>query len=501
MNRNRLIFIGISIFIFFRIILPVRTGQFSQDEALFALRANQILHCAPHPEQMVVGEGDKNIFIQQIPPCGKLPIKGLFGGLGVSHGPYPTYWLTLLYFLTSFHFSLVFVFASICFVGVSYLIAQSTRLKSSSFIWRSLFLLSLTSPLMVSFTNVALLDTPWLIVLSALCIYISIQTWKKEWVRYLFIGCLNGVAIGSHIQSLPFIIGFSLWFIVRTKNKKNILPFLLGFLLLGGPYIYMLTTSVHKILVSPHPFLQSHTWYDIFLNVGVFTRFIGANPFFIVNQLDSTLGRIELILGIISILVQVTLFIGAVYLYLIKRKLRQVIHPLYGLSFYIILAYLPVILFSGLGRAVHETMIIWWTGPILASFLIYYLFKKWRNSILTSLIIFQVCIVGIQYLPRLYYGTSVHDIHESSYWIYENIAKKICFSANNKNILVSLDRNLPHRERLSLILPSVIAVRYPDCVSRVRFTYEKKADIVIRPDAKGRRLEVVESKLKVKNEK
>ncbi|MDO8498059.1 MAG: hypothetical protein Q7S61_05970 [bacterium] len=491
MNKRRLLIIFISLFILFRILLPVRSGQFSQDEALFALRANQILHCVPHPEQMFVGEGDKNIFIQQIPPCGKLPLKGLFGGLGVSHGPYPTYWLTLLYFLTSFHFSLVFLFASICFIGASYLIAQSMRLKSSSFLWRSIFLLSLTSPLMVSFTNVALLDTSWLIVLSALCIYISMQMWKKEWLRYLFLGCLNGLAIGSHIQSLPFIIGFSVWLYLKTKKKKWMIPFLLGFILLGGPYLLMLLLSVNKILAYSHPFLKSNAWFDIFLNIGVFTRFIGAHPFFIVNKSNVILSRIELSLAVISIFTQVTLFIGVVYLYVRKRKLEQAIHPLYSLSFYIILAYAPIVLLSGIGRAVHETMIIWWSGPVLASFVMYYFSKKWREIILSLFVIFQLLIVGIEYLPRLHYGTSVYDMHESSYWIYENVVKKICLSTNRQSILVSLDKTLPYRERLSLILPSMIAIRYPDCVSRVRFTYEKKADMAIRPDEKGRRLEVV----------
>ena len=79
-----LVWILIAVIILYRLILPIRAGQFGPDESELAVRAGALLK----------GE--------------TFPLIGLWGTQGVPYGPYPTYFYTLLYGLSGFHLGWAF---------------------------------------------------------------------------------------------------------------------------------------------------------------------------------------------------------------------------------------------------------------------------------------------------------------------------------------------------------------------------------------------------------
>jgi len=488
--------IAIIFFTAFRIILPIHTGQFGPDEALFALRAKQISNCLPHPEKMIGPKSSQQVVIDLVPPCGKIPLKGLMGRLGVSYGPYLSYWLTFLYLITNFNLSFIFLISSLLFILTAFFIAESVSKQRKTFLWISVFLLSFTAPLMVTFSLNALWDGPWLIHLSALIIYLSTRTHNKKVIDFIVIGSLCGIAIGSHIQTIPFVFGFGIWLYLRTNNKKALLPFYFGLLLFGVPYLFKMVFSIGKIITHTHTFLQNKNITDLFLNFGYFLRFIGLHPYSLINTSNSLLLKLEFLFAWSSVGVQcVLLFTYIIYIYYYyKHSLRKTNDQILKLITILIVVYAPLALIGTIGREPQESMMIWWIGPVLLAFFIskVHSFKiKW--ALLTIVVFFQISLSFMQYLPRLYQKYYLSYPHGPNYQTYQIISRQICTIVKKQGrsyrINIAIDSTIPKHQLLFLIMPAITAITDSDCTTKIKFVEKQQAhNLQITADWKKQKL-------------
>ena len=460
--------------ILYRLILPIRAGQFGMDESELAVRAGALLK----------GE--------------YFPLIGLWGTRGVPYGPYPTYFYTLLYGLTGFHWGWAFLILNLLFLASAFLVAASVKPHAFS-MWT--LLLALTSPVAI-YHSMMLWDNPLLIVTSALILYLARPEAARGNWRDFVIGILLGVSLGIHLMALPFIAGVVVWRILVVKQLKAVLALGLGFVISIVPYVLglwqvrELLAIVARRAADPSMDLWS-------LPTSLF-RFWGLHPFqFFVNVngpflwLEQQLGHVTL--GVILALLLLTGYViwkACVHRSLPRKSL---------LTAFLLCAafYLPFAFITNSSHLLTHANAIWWFAPVVIPIVVLQVFPgRAGPAILSCLVSFNVLVTAVQCAPRMITGTSAESIDRwgyglgASWWMQEITAREICAEAERQVQRQGLDMILVKLADVKYIawsLPNLIKVKYPDCFAKIKWApnSQQAYDIRVDPDADHRYLRVI----------
>lgn len=390
--------------------------------------------------------------------------------------------------ITNYNLIIFLSITSILFILPSFLLSQCIQEKKLK---KWVFLLALTSPLFISFSFQSFWDTPWLLIISVIILYIVTRRQKQNYKTAGIIGIFLGISFGSHIQSIPFIAGFIIWYFWKYRDRKKIAAVLITLLITLIPYfvgLYQIRSTLHFRMRISSQILPDA---PLVLFTSIF-RYWGLNNEFIVNHIPNW-QFIEIIIAWVSVIFRilfVLLFI--IFLYKTRKNKSELHEPLVSLSLAIIPIFLILSFISHGYTEVHETMMIWWFAPFFIPILIYYFFPKKAKFILSVLIVFNIVAFGIQYLPRLKQGTTILYPHGPSWWMEKKIVEVICANNNQKRTkLLFAD----HQNTYILhSLLGMIALQNPSCISTVVFsTGGEKFDYLLKPDSQNREILIIKS--------
>ncbi|MBI2617497.1 hypothetical protein HYW55_05150 [Candidatus Gottesmanbacteria bacterium] len=488
----------ITIIIFFRILLPIRGGQFGPDESFFALRAYQFFHCVHSPEQMVIDPQKRQVIQDLTQPCGELPLKGLVGRLGFFYGPYISYILTILYGLTQFQFFFLFLLTSVLFLMPPLLLAFSLNrvnkhVANRETVWT--FLLAITSPLAVKFSLEALWDTPYLMIFATLFVFIFFLTISDK-IKLPFFGLILGTSLASHIQALPFILGSTLYIFTHIREKRitRIFLFVFFFLLPLFPYLLSLFFARNSLSFRFRVVGQENVLPNIVLLLSGIFRFFGMD--YPLPALSDWL-NVSYFLSItfLTICIRLSIFLLTILFLWRSYQKKENISPIISLIAHIIVFYLPLSLITNLSSHPQEYMMTWWFFPVIAPIVLYHSFRrKIANILLGIFLVLNILTIILQYTPRLIKGTQLVYPHGPSWWVLQQTSRDLCEIAQTyrntfgEPLFVTISQSPPEKNYHTYSFISMIAIRHPDCVSNIRFNERKNdSQYLILPDKNGLR--------------
>lgn len=455
------------IIILFRIILVIRTSQFGPDEGIFAVKARQLISCIDEPSQFVSSQVSKTYLNNNIQPCGEIPLVGLEGRLGFPYGPYPTYWLAFLYWITNFNLLTILIINSILFLIPAILLTFCIRNKKLR-IW--VFLLALTSPLFITFSLQSVWDTPWLMMLATIILYIVLRDKILNYGKISLLGLLLGISLASHIQSLPFAIGVIIFFFLKQRNWRYGAIIIITILLPLIPYfigLYQVKDSIHprfRLIASTSKTAPVTLFTSIF-------RFWGLNSEIIVNHAP-VWQMFEVYLSRMSTLVRILLVIVTIiFLYQFRSNFKRDRERLLQLFLVTVIIYFILSFITHAYIEPHEAMMLWWFAPVLIPLLMFRLFPKSARFILAGFVVFNCVSSAVQYIPRLVEGSSNEFPHGPSWWIQDRKVREIC----NKSSLKAQTIHVSDAYQTNSLL-GMTALKNPQCLSSIRFVTDQKPD-------------------------
>ncbi len=473
----------IILIIFFRILLAVRSAAFGPDESLFALRAVQYTRCIDDPTKIVRNLKAEDNIKETLQDCHKLPLLGLTGHLGIAYAPFLNYWLIFNYWLFNFHLSIIFFVLSLIFLSSAFLLAISLN---NSF-W--VLILSLTSPLLIYFSLTPLWDTPWLIFISSLILFLS-QLKKPHLYTEFIISILLGISLTSHIQALPFVLGFLIWRLTQKQVKRlSLLTSLVGIVVSAGPYFLKLILDGSLFNLHLRISGQENVTPDILTTFLSIFRFYGIHTQEIINKTGPWFSLEKffsyLTIGILSAMLILTI----IYFYISFKK-RNSLHPLAVLFLISSLIYIPISWLTNSASQPQYGMMIWWFAPIMFPLVIFGLFPKNLSKIfIILLVLFNIFSLFIQYKDRIGYGTGIGFPLGPSWWMQKNIDQKLCslaankYDSKNQKLTVKVQQELKDGEALPLTLSALIYMDFPDCATKILFVVPaKETDVSIGED-------------------
>lgn len=494
-KNHPLLSVIILIIILFRILLPLRIGQFGPDEAFFALRANQFFRCTINPAQMVTNTIQKQVLNNLIQPCFQLPSRGLVGRLGFFYGPYISSVLLMLYGITHFLFPLLFVLTGIVFAVLPFLLAVSLKNSKEHFSQTSLFwvfILGITSPLTITYSLVPLWDTPYLLLFSTLiiCTFLSHLKWK---IKDVLIGTLLGISLASHIQALPMVLGWVVYYFIRQGfgEKKRIFLILTSIIIPLLPYLLTLFLARNSLVPRLRIIGQEQTVPNIVLSISGIYRFFGMDyPFS--TSIWKPIIPLAIILVWITLSILLLFFFFTLF-YLWNRRGSNRKNSLIKFIGITSIIYLFFSFFTNMADHPQEYMMTWWFVPVLAPFILFFLFpKKIAHVILGILVAINILTIGIQTLPRIISGTETSYPNGPSWWMIENIAYKLCQETGGKSTNVFISRSPPEDSYVTYSLVSMISIQHSNCTAFIRFVDRREdAKIWIIPDRDTHRFTIL----------
>jgi len=436
--------------ILYRLILPVRAGQFGPDESLFALRAQSILSRA------------------------SLPPVGLSGNYGMVYGPYPSYYFAVLYGLTQFNLGWALLISSIVLVTAPFLLAASIKEEGYP---QWTFLLALTSPLAIYFSVMGLWDTPLLIPLSAFVLYFTRFVSKNTAWKEFVIGLLLGVSVGSHLLAITFVAGISAWRVLVTKRTKSIIGLGAGILIAVMPY----AIGLWQVRSELSPSLRRAGGETIIPGpvalLASLLRFWGAHPGVRINPngwllaAEDTLSQVTVSLAIVLLLVAVYHFWKS------RRKQLSIENPLAAFALCAVF-YLPFAYITNTSIQPQYGQALWWFAPLVIPAIVMGIMPKragvWCLSLLVAL---NLMITAVEYTPRIVNGTQASYAygHGPSWWAYEEVASTLCAEANNQwpgqGMVTAEMSGEPSNMRIRFILENLIKLKHSDCAQRVQLIW------------------------------
>ncbi len=479
--------------IVFRIYLIIFTSQFGPDESIFALRAIQFLRCEFALEKMMANTPHEPIVKELLPHCKILPTYGMPGHLGIPYGPLPNYLLIFLYWIFDFNFVMILLVISVVSISAPFLLYFSLNYTSERLIknrddnkkW--VLLLALTSPLSIIFSLRSFWDTPWLIPLSSLIIFLS-QKENLFWFKELIIGLLLGIAFASHIQVIPFILGFIIWHLILFKPNITRSILLLSGILMSSGY-YILNLLLDGKIFSFHPKIrgQENMYPNIVSLLTGYFKFFGVHSHEIINSANPIL-NIEISLS--KITTGLLLFFIFLLVIFLKRYIHRLdeLHPLIFLAGILLLIYLPIYWFTNAAAQPQYGMMLWWIAPVLIPYLVFGVFsKRLGTTIMSLLVMFNLVSIVVQYKDRIIYQTNLGSALGHSWLDQRRIARQICKSVNtfrlekSTRVVIGVAPSIPNGSALTLSLPTLIAMENPDCTKKVLFREGSDADLVVVP--------------------
>jgi hypothetical protein len=449
---QRIVVFGlIAVVIVWRMILPVRGGQFGPDESMDVLSVQSILK----------GEG--------------LSLIGPVGHFGIAYGPYSKYLLTLLYALTGFNLGLALLVSSIVLLAGPFLLAGYCQGEKYA-IW--VFLFALTSPLAIRWSMGGLWTIQFLIPLSALILYLGRPSCPKTMGREFAIGLLLGCSVGVHLQTIPFVAAILIWRVWVTKRIGSIISMGAGIFLAVMPYLIGLWQIRDQLSFSTnsaiYPGAANGILVFLFVLAGIFRDF-GVPGDILIQSPGSLLHSIEV--GLSQITVALTIVLIVLGLYQFGKsgwKNFRAEHYLAPFALCIVF-YLPFGFITRTGLTSHNAMVFWWFAPLVIPIIIMNLLQKRAGIWCMSLLIgFNLMVGMIEYAPRFVNGTQASYAYGlgPSWWAYEEVASTLCAEVNNQTpkqdtVTVEISGD-PWNERIRFILSNLIKLKYPDCAQRVR---------------------------------
>lgn len=424
--------------IVYRLVLPIRAGQFGPDESLFLVRAQSIVR------------GDS------------LPLVGLSGNYGMFYGPYPSYFFAAAYGVTGFSLGRVFLISSTLLLTAPLLLAAAAR-RMRHTTW--IFLLALTSPLAIYFSVLGLWDTPLLIPLSALILYVArpgtqIRTWRE-----FAIGSLLGISLGVHLQVIPFVAGISTWRFLLTRRKRPILALVSGMFVAVLPYLLGLWQIRDQLSPSLGRSGEEALAPDPWALLTSLFRFWGGHPGVRINSNSWFLGAEVLLAQVTFGLIIVLLLMSAYYIWRSRGKLPSIENPLTAFAlcaaFYVPFAYITN---TGSGNQYGQTL--WWFAPLVIPIVVMGVLPRKAAAVCLSLLVaFNLVTTSVEYLPRLRNGTGIEWGHGPSWWMQEQVVADLHREVERRGGQITIVELAC--KYCDYTLDALIEVKHPDIAHQV----------------------------------
>lgn len=495
---KRFFIILLALFIGCRMILPFFFGQFGPDEGLFALRAYQWVKCSPSLTGMVGDTSASSVIKDLIPPCGTLSLKGLVGRLGISYGPYLSYWLDFLYTVTGFNLAVLYALSGTVFILPAFILAKVVKdnnpfPEKEEAMYITVFLLSVTSPLAVYFSLMPLWDTPWLIFFSVLLLFFGMKAAKSGSIANLVLGLGVGMVLVSHLQTIPFITGFVVWDLFTVRQRRKFFIFLSGVILTSGFYFARLFTVTEKFMVGILDLNSNRNYWNIISSLGNLFAFWG-NSQFTASSPSIVLSRVQASLSFISTCMGIFMAMLLGYCFFRNRRRFVSFPPLLQLSFFILAVYIPFNLITGASSEMHENMSLWWFAPLMMVYLVRMLFEdRTAKKILSTLVLFNVIAVAAYLVPAVIDQSGRGQLVPGINWRAQKEAVlSVCgrgqISYRGKQYAY-IDTTNPHKHMLSLSLPAMVLLTDPSCARNTVFT-DEEINSTVRIQEQGGKLRV-----------